>query len=253
MAESLEPDFPPWQVIAGGASALAAPPGRAGYGTKIKPLGVIAPLMVTLLTAPVSRLIAPRELGGYCGAVDAGQTVGALLALHGVTEVYRVPGLNGPVMASTVSALESVVYSVPVAEVAQAMSSTGLEIFRTCRFWPPAPAKISSWSPWEFSTKSPANFGEPDGTTVFESGSVSARVTFAPAFGAFTAVAVVLSAKNGATEAVLAAAFSVTTNTAGAAAGALPPVPGADALIRIFPLYAATASVPPMCGSGEAV
>src|SRR5580704_5614639 len=252
MAESLGPDFPPWQVIAGAASALAAPAGsgRAGYGTNIRPLGVIAPLMVTLLTAPVSRLIAPRELGGYCGAVDAGQTVGALLALHGVTEVYRVPGLNGPVMASTVSALESVVYSVPVAEVAQAMSSTGLE---TCRFWPPAPAKISSWSPWEFSTKSPANFAEPDGTTVFESGSVSARVTFLPAFGAFTAVAVALSAKNGATEAVLAAAFSVTTNTAGADADALPPVPGADALIRIFPLYAWTASVPPMCGSGDGV
>src|SRR5260370_24917053 len=96
----------------GAASVLAAPvgSGRAGYGTKIMPLGVIAPLMVTLLTAPVSRLIAPRELGGYCGAEDAGQTAGALLALHGVTEVYRVPGLNGPVMASTVSALEAVVY-----------------------------------------------------------------------------------------------------------------------------------------------
>src|SRR5690348_7203582 len=156
-------------------------------------------------------------------------------------------------MASTVSAEESVVYSAPLAEVAQAMSSTGLGIFRTCRFWPLAPEKISSWSPWEFSTKSPANFGELDGTTVFESGSVSARVTVLPAFGAFIPVAVALSAKNGATEAVLAAAFSVTTNTAGADAGALPEVPGADALIRIFPLATAMASVPPWCGSGDGV
>jgi hypothetical protein len=28
-------------------------------------------------------------------------------------------------------------------------------------------------------------------------------------------------------------------------------VPGADALIRIFPLYTATASVPPRWGNGE--
>src|SRR5215470_68541 len=101
--------------------------------------------------------------------------------------------------------------------------------------------------------KSPANCGEPGGTIAFESGSASARVTVLPAFGAFTPVAVALSAKNGATAAVLAPAFSVTTNTAGALAGALPEVPGADALIRIFPLYAATASVPPICGSVDGV
>ena len=47
------------------------------------------------------------------------------MALHGVTAVYAVPGVNEPVMASTVSAAESVVYSEPLAEVAQAMSSTG--------------------------------------------------------------------------------------------------------------------------------
>ena len=69
----------------------------------------------------------------------------------------------------------------------------------------------------------------------------------------FTPVAVALSAKNGATAAVLAPAFSVTANTAGADAGALPEVPGADALTRIFPLYTATASVPPSCGSGDGV
>ena len=50
--------------------------------------------------------------------------VGALLALHGVTAVYAVPGVNVPVRASTVSEPESVVYSEPVAEVAQATSST---------------------------------------------------------------------------------------------------------------------------------
>ena len=99
--------------------------------------------------------------------------------------------------------------------------------------------------------KSPANSGELDGTTSFESGSVSARVTFLPEFGAFTPVAVALSAKNGATAAVLAPAFSVTANTAGADTGALPEVPDADALIRIFPLYTATASVPPRCGSDD--
>jgi hypothetical protein len=79
------------------------------------------------------------------------------LALHGVTAVYAVPGVNVPVMASTVLDEASDVYSVPVAEVAQAMSSTELEIFRTCRFWPLAPEKISSSSPWEFSRKSPPN------------------------------------------------------------------------------------------------
>src|SRR5258708_18053458 len=140
-----------------------------------------------------------------------GQTVGALLALHGVTAVYAVPGVNEPVMASTVLAVESVVYSVPLAEVAQAVSSTGVGSFRTCKFWPLALEKISCWSPWEFSIKSPANSGELDGTTRFESGSVSARVTALPAFGAFTPVAVALSAKNGATAPNLTHAFSVTT------------------------------------------
>src|SRR5580704_10031644 len=154
-----------------------------------------------------------------------------------------------PVMVSTVLEVASVVYSVPVAEVSQAMSSTELESFRTCRLLPLAPEKISSSSPWEFSTKSPPNFGDVDGTTAFESGSVSARVTFLPLLLPFTPVAVALSAKNGATAAVLAPAFSVTAYTAGADAGALPSVPGADALIRIFPLYTATASVPPRCGN----
>jgi hypothetical protein len=48
---------------------------------------------------------------------------GALLALRGVTAVYAVPGVNVPVMASIVLDVASDVYSVPVAEVAQAMSS----------------------------------------------------------------------------------------------------------------------------------
>src|SRR5215470_18987873 len=101
--------------------------------------------MVTLPTAPVFRSIVPRELSGQLGRL--GQTTeGALAALHGAIAVYAVPGLNEPVMASTVSALESVAYSEPLAEVAQAVSSTGLGIFRTCRFWPLAPEKISSWS-----------------------------------------------------------------------------------------------------------
>ena len=91
--------------------------------------------------------------------------------------MYAVPGSIEPVMASTVSALGSVVCSEPLAEAAQAVSSTGLEIFRTCRFLPPEQEKISYWSAWAFSTKSPANAGERDGTTPFESGSVSARVT----------------------------------------------------------------------------
>src|SRR5258708_38671934 len=95
--------------------------------------------------------------------------------------------------------------------------------------------------------KSPANSGELDGTPRFESGSASARVTFLPAFGAFTPVAVALSATNGATAAVLAPAFRVTANTPGADARALPGEPGAGALIRIFPVNAPTASVPPGC------
>src|SRR5215469_11130888 len=110
---------------------------------------------------------------------------------------------------------------------------------------------MSSSSPWEFSTKSPANADELDGTTPLESGSVSARVTFLPALEVFASVAVALSAKNGATAAVLAAALSVTAYTAGADAGCLPAVPGADALIRIVPLYTVTASVPPRCGSAD--
>src|SRR3974390_911029 len=148
-------------------------------------------------------------------------------------------------MAATVSDEGAAANREHLGEVAQAVSSTELEIFRTCRFWPLAPEKISSSSPWEFSMKSPPNADELDGTTPLESGSVSARGTFLPAFEPFAPVAVALSAKNGATAAVLAPAFSVTANTAGADAGALPEVPGAGALIRIFPLYTATAQGPP--------
>src|SRR5215469_3577232 len=216
------------------------------------PLGATTPLIATLPTAPVFRLIVPRELSGHLGGL--GQTTGgALAALHGAIEVYAVPGLKEPVMASTALALESVVYSEPLAKVAQAVSSTGLEIFRTCRFVPLESEKISCWSAWAFNMKSPANPGEPDGTTLFESGSVSARVTCLPAFGALTPVAVALMAKNGATAAVLAAVFSVTAYTAGADADALPVVPGEDALMRIFPWYTETASVPPRCGSVDGV
>ena len=39
------------------------------------------------------------------------QVDGALLALHGVTAVYTVPGVNVPVMASTTLDVESVVYT----------------------------------------------------------------------------------------------------------------------------------------------
>ena len=66
--------------------------------------------------------------------------------MHGAIAVYTVPGLKEPVMASTVSALESVVYSEPLAEVAQVVSSTGLVIFRTCRLLPLESEKISCWS-----------------------------------------------------------------------------------------------------------
>src|SRR5215469_17359307 len=155
-----------------------------------------------VVTAPVVRLTVPRELTGQAGGL--GQVDGALLELHGAIAVYTVPGLNGPVMATTVSALESVMYSVPLAEVATALSSTGCESFTTCRFWPLGPEKISCRSPWEFSMKSPANFGELDGMTMFESGSVSARVTVLLASGPLTAVAVALTAKTGATVAVMA-------------------------------------------------
>src|SRR5215470_7969402 len=99
--------------------------------------------------------------------------------------------------------------------------------------------------------KSPAKAGEPDGTTMFESGSVSARVTVLPALVPFTAVAGALIEKNGTTEAVLAPVFSVTTYAAAAFFGAVQEVPGAEALIRIFPLSTEMASVPPMCGSGD--
>src|SRR5215469_951749 len=146
--------------------------GRAvsGYGTKTRPLGVTGPMIVTWPMAPVVRSIVPREFAGKPGA---GQVDGALLALHGVTEVNTVPGVKAPVSASTVFAEESVVNRDPVAAVAQAMSSTELEIFRTCKFLPPAAEKISSSSPWELSTKSPANADELEGTTALESGSVS--------------------------------------------------------------------------------
>ena len=45
---------------------LAAPvgSGRAGYGMKIRPLGATTPLTATVPTAPVFRLIVPKELGG---------------------------------------------------------------------------------------------------------------------------------------------------------------------------------------------
>ena len=66
------------------------------------PLGWTGPVTTTLPTAQVFRLIVPRELS--VEHVDA-----ALLALHGATAVYAVPGVNEPVMASTVSAPESVV------------------------------------------------------------------------------------------------------------------------------------------------
>src|SRR5258708_4590453 len=79
------------------------------------------------------------------------------------------------------------------------------------------------------------------------------RVIVPRELAAMTPVGVALSAKKGATAGVLAPAFRVTANTAGADAGALPEVPGADALIRIFPLNAATASVPPRCASVDGV
>src|SRR4029077_15730129 len=98
---------------------VAPRPGRARYGTKIRPLGMTPPSVVTAPILPVVMSIVPRELAGEPGA---GQVDGALLALHGVTAVYKVPGMNVPVMASTVLEVASVVFSVPVAEVAQAMS-----------------------------------------------------------------------------------------------------------------------------------
>src|SRR6516162_2089218 len=97
--------------------------------------------------------------------------------------------------------------------------------------------------------KSPANAAEFVGAISVESGSVSARVTLLPELEPFAAVAVALIAKNGV--AVAVPPLSVTTYTAGAFFGALPPVPGADAAIRIFPWYTETESVPPRCGSGD--
>jgi hypothetical protein len=70
---------------------------------KTIPLGATTPVRGTVPTAPVFRLIVPRELTGYLGGT--GQTVGPLLALHGATAVYAVPGRKGPVMTSTVSAV----------------------------------------------------------------------------------------------------------------------------------------------------
>ena len=83
--------------------------------------------------------------------------------------------------------------------------------------------------------KSPPNFGEACGTTSFESGSVSASVTFVPACGPLTALAVELSLNSPRTVAILVHGFSDTTYTAGAPLGAVPVVPGAEALMRIWP------------------
>ena len=47
-------------MIASGRAGV----GRAGYGTKIRPLGATTPLTTTLPTAPVFRLIVPRVLIG---------------------------------------------------------------------------------------------------------------------------------------------------------------------------------------------
>ena len=46
------------------AFTATAGSGRAGYGTKIMPLGVTTPVMATLPIAPVVRLIVPRKLAG---------------------------------------------------------------------------------------------------------------------------------------------------------------------------------------------
>jgi hypothetical protein len=55
--------------------------------------------------------------------------------------------------------------------------------------------------------KSPPNFGEACGTTSFESGSVSASVTFVPACGPLTALAVELSLSSPRTVAILVHGF----------------------------------------------
>jgi hypothetical protein len=45
-------------------SGIPVKTGRAGYGTKIRPLGATGPMTATLPTAPVFRLIVPSELAG---------------------------------------------------------------------------------------------------------------------------------------------------------------------------------------------
>jgi hypothetical protein len=59
-----------------------------------------------------------------CHFGGAGHVVGAALALHGVTLAISVPGRNGPVTFQITSLEPSVTYSVPDAEVGQALSST---------------------------------------------------------------------------------------------------------------------------------
>ena len=76
-----------WCALGTRAANVLAAPASSGpicYGTKIRPLGANTPLTATLPIAPVWRLIVPRVLAGKPGA---GQLAGALLALHGVTEV----------------------------------------------------------------------------------------------------------------------------------------------------------------------
>jgi hypothetical protein len=58
-------------------------------GTKMRPFGwTAAPEVGTAVTAPVVRLIAPREFGVV-------QVAGALLALHGVTAVSMLSVFMG--------------------------------------------------------------------------------------------------------------------------------------------------------------
>ena len=64
---------------------------------------------------------------------------------------------------------------------------------------------------------------------------MSASVTFVPACGPLTALAVELSLNSPRMVAILVHGFSDTTYTAGAALGAVPVVPGAEALMRIWP------------------
>lgn len=81
--------------------------------------------------------------------------------------------------ATTELAVESVASRTPPLLVAKAVSSTDWDRLRACSCWPGAPrfaAKIACWSPWASSMKLPAKRGLWAGTTVEESGSVSARV-----------------------------------------------------------------------------